>query len=693
MSEEAPKKRSSNKRAASLVEKAASLAEKTASYKTARLDNTADVKADADAVYTEADAEAAVVVEPGLEQDASFVFSHTGPGSKSAEKYLQVSPSRPETQKKKKSFLKRVRSFFTRKNKKGSKTLTPVAVAAEGSANYERQIQAANTIKRFYKKHTLRSKAIYYNRFCKNPGVCLALGIHAEEIKRHFGGFTDFKYVEMPVLVIGEASVNGFVNQIKYVNDKTITNLRQTVRRTVKGQTLKALSPPASPYKTADYVAYAVLKTAKEKNKDSPLYEYLVGQFINKVNKFYPAFIETYGYYIYKSKDDKANAKPYEYKNNPYLLSLQQQKMDNKNVLKEGLILQPEINTDKELQEALNKSCIADNILAILIQHLKDVETLFNYMDGNTYPKSELVFILYQIYFSLAQLSTQFTHYDLHRDNVLLYKPDKDKYIEYHYHISAPGSKAPGSKAPGSKAPGSKATGSKATGSKATGSKASGSKASGSKAPGSKAHGSKASREEVVVKFKSAYMVKIIDYGRAYFFDSPTNNSATIYEGICKAKECGLPEIKKEIKICGKKKGYAFLSFEKDDKDVQFLSTRFSNMSADLYLLNIIKTKCIRYLSSGNTVPAFVAMLNRLVYKEGYASTEEITPEISKGFPNKICNVLDAEEQLRDLIVFNQDNLLTNNDTMYYDKEKLGELHIYMDGREMQYIESSDIKI
>ena len=92
----------------------------------------------------------------------------------------------------------------------------------------------------------------------------------------------------------------------------------------------------------------------------------------------------------------------------------------------------------------------------------------------------ELLHVLYQIYMPLSTLAKEFTHYDLHMDNVLLYEPIKNSYITYNYHLNS----------------------------------------------------------GVTVKFNSKYIAKIIDYGRSYYYEDINNNSKKTYDDICKIKKC-----------------------------------------------------------------------------------------------------------------------------------------------------------
>ena len=79
----------------------------------------------------------------------------------------------------------------------------------------------------------------------------------------------------------------------------------------------------------------------------------------------------------------------------------------------------------------------------------------------------------------LASLINEFTHYDLHTSNVLLYEPVKNSCITYNYHLIS----------------------------------------------------------GKIVTFKSKYIAKIIDYGRCYY-DDTQNSSLKTYKKICRTRDC-----------------------------------------------------------------------------------------------------------------------------------------------------------
>jgi hypothetical protein len=142
-------------------------------------------------------------------------------------------------------------------------------------------------------------------------------------------------------------------------------------------------------------------------------------------------------------------------------------------VIKHGL----ELHKDVDYKIA----CLNSKYVTILVQHLKDIKTIYTMSNNSTFCKQELLYALAQVYIPLSTLMNNFTHYDLHTSNVVLYEPVKDSYLEYHYHLV----------------------------------------------------------NGTVVTFKSKYIVKIIDYGRSYFNDTVTNRtSKTIYDEIYKVREC-----------------------------------------------------------------------------------------------------------------------------------------------------------
>ena len=238
--------------------------------------------------------------------------------------------------------------------------------------------------------------------------------------------------------------------------------------------------------------------------------------------------------------------------------------------------------------------------------------------------KIEFINCLYQLYYSLFILAKNFTHYDLHLGNVLYYRPKKDGYITFFYHHI----------------------------------------------------------NNKITTFSTQYIVKIIDYGRCYFYDKTTNTSSiSLLNELCATKQCN-PN-------CGERFGFNWLNKSSTPRNY-FISSKVNNKSHDLrYLyetnrkLNKLHIDIKDYNSSVDTI------LSRVLYgvditdekEKRYGSKEiykENIEEYNKLYPNTIKNIIEAKEELQHHISTNQEYFKTLH--------KIGELHIYENGMEMKYI-------
>ena len=230
-------------------------------------------------------------------------------------------------------------------------------------------------------KHFLKKSSLFLKTVCLNSGECLAFGKSTGVIKDFFNGFTGFEYVVSPIKSIGEESANGFVKEIKYSRQ--------------------------------GYDAYVILKSAIKQSSDNLMYEGLVGtKFINRVNPFFPCFLETYATYYYD------NALHWKYMQSPQVL--------DKSIL-DHLQLQKSID--------YGKACKQSTYIAVLTQHFKGAQSMNHLIHTNTaFLTKYAIYALFIVYQALSTLSTQFTHYDLHSSNVLIVPLHNNKYIEYIYH-------------------------------------------------------------------------------------------------------------------------------------------------------------------------------------------------------------------------------------------------------------------
>jgi len=140
-----------------------------------------------------------------------------------------------------------------------------------------------------------------------------------------------------------------------------------------------------------------VLKVQKGAMKDNLMYEYLVGEKLNALRFFFPQFIETRDIYFFSQA---------------HLRTLTELKA-----------LEP---------HKLEKGCRTAGHQALLLKHVNGA-SLKSYMGDTTFLKRELPGVLFQIYYTLLKLKDEFTHYDLHKSNVILDAPSNGKPILFRY--------------------------------------------------------------------------------------------------------------------------------------------------------------------------------------------------------------------------------------------------------------------
>jgi len=449
---------------------------------------------------------------------------------------------------------------------------TPIKPSSPTSQSKTRKnIAARKIIGKFMLATAAQRRAHFLKTVCSDSGACIAFGTESKKIKDFFDGFTTFEHVDPPIKRIGVPSRNGFVNEIKYSRN--------------------------------EYTAYAILKSSVKPSADNLVYEYLVGQYLNRQSLKFPCFLETYGLFYYNNSDQWSHVKNTE--------------VITTNVLKNSLTYQPTVN--------YAVACQLSKLACILIQHLKNAETLANKMTNvlhkHNFIRNDLLNILYQVYMPLAFLQNEFTHYDLHCSNILIYEPIKNKYIHYHYHLS----------------------------------------------------------NGEIVDFKSQYIAKIIDYGRCYFDDDKTKiNSVKIVKEICFTNGC--------FPHCGYGAGFRTSARELKPNNY-YTSIMYPNQSHDLRALNIMKS----YIKPGN-IFAYKPLndfIQKVVYGQGITGEKVYygtKPNTKSGSPKylTINNVNDASNELKRLI--KDPVVIQHNNNVYDNKEKIGDLHIYTDERNMKFI-------
>lgn len=343
-------------------------------------------------------------------------------------------------------------------------------------------------------------------------------------------------------------------------------------------------------YERMKYKAYTIIKIAKVKDSDNLIYEYIVGiNFINTWYKKLPCFLETYNWCT-----------------NP-----------------EG---NPTFQLEKTIHELISVSCKNPLSIGIQLEYIKSPKPIRLLLSSSSFWRDNIFQTLFQVYFPLVCLGNNFTHYDLHDENVLLWIPVENHYIHYHYHA------------------------------------------------------------KTTVSFKSPYATKIIDYGRCYF-KSSTVDSLQIHHEVCSNPSCNKPQ-------CGQELGFSWL-MNPQSKNGYFINSSISNISHDLRLLNIVseyyqeKSNYNFFFQENKTydnfflqqdIPIAKIFLKNIIYENNYG-----TPQIiDQGFPKYTANIYDALSFLTEIC--SSQKFIEHNDKLYDSKLKLGDLHVYNDGRNMEFI-------
>jgi hypothetical protein len=341
-----------------------------------------------------------------------------------------------------------------------------------------------------------------------------------------------------------------------------------------------------------------------------------VGQYINTLTTKLPLFLKTYGLLKYNNHQDHTISKD----NSNLEIS------DFKKLLKPTLDINDRTtNIDYLCNQGSYLNCI-------LIEHLKkpiyisslcqlgmkealtSIE-LYNLM-------CEIPNVFYQLYFGLSSISSNFTHYDLHSENVLLYKPQEHGYLTYHYHTSG---------------------------------------------------------ETTPITFHSQYIVKIIDYGRCFYKYNDIRNSDTFYTKLCNAPSCQ-PK-------CGRNYGHVYVGLNTPEKD-HYINLRKKNASHDLRFANsvtkMIDSHYVSWLTKYKTMNKdFLKILRKVYYNANYGTPENLNITHYNEEVKQITNIIQFKNALQSLMKknFGMSNFLPTD----VDYTKLGDLHIYDDGRPMRY--------
>jgi len=422
----------------------------------------------------------------------------------------------------------------------------------------------------------------YLKLICTDSGECIAFGKEIQKIKTLFNNFDDFEYVSENPISIGDQSKNGFLKKIIYERN--------------------------------GYKVYTVLKSSIKETADNLLYEGLVGLYLNKTGVLYSCFVETYGLFNYTTDDTR---------------DIMREFNSSDSVGPRDNVFTSLNKVAHVTRVTFKYACNNPTRMAVLTQHVNNPVSLNYYI--TTYAKnsklaytavcSELLYILYQVYMPLAMLSKNFTHYDLHDNNVIFLEM-KNKFIVYNYHEP----------------------------------------------------------DLTITSFKSNKLIKIIDYGRCYFRDETNHTftgwSKTIYDEICTIRDCN-PR-------CGSSKGFSWLTDNAERSNfICSQKHNVSHDLRLLYNIKYYMLLGSGYsVTMTNKFPELSDMLTKTVFTGPYGTAEKLTSGLPSKINNVIDARIELRRLIRDpkyRAINEQYYSAANNFT------QMGTIHIYTNGRPMTY--------
>jgi hypothetical protein len=258
----------------------------------------------------------------------------------------------------------------------------------------------------------------------------------------------------------------------------------------------------------------------------------------------------------------------------------------------------------------LIKVCSSSDLLCLSGQFYNNFITFKKYGETNTNNNySDFPFILFQVYYTLHHVKTFFTHYDLHYENVGLVALPDGYHIDYEYELIYNGQPA-------------------------------------------------------VIRFKSKYIVKIIDYGRSYFQSQEPPYT--------KSKEL-IKDITKRNNLCSNKLELTHTN----------INNRVKNESSDLRFLRIVYG-IATFKKVFKNYPTLETALSNILFKGNYSTREKLTISVD----GIIRNVTDAHNYLSYYLLNNTDNSNGLNDAAYVGSNSLGTLTVSNLSKPMKFVPS-----
>jgi hypothetical protein len=374
------------------------------------------------------------------------------------------------------------------------------------------------------------------------------------------------------ISAIGEVSGHGFIRKMKYT----------------------------SPSYKVDVVA----KCSLDKYSDSIVYEYLAGQCVNHFAQFYPCFSRTFNICKFNTKKDLKKLKD----------------VSATKTLSTGLHEMMSGLDASDLDNLLKTGCSEKDLMCIFTQYFNFDCSLKTCVESgmNT---STLLSILYLVYSCLSSLSPQFTHYDLHAQNVQLVKIPNDGYSLLRVHLA----------------------------------------------------------DGRTVPFKTNYLPVIIDYGRC-FVNCAALNSNDIAKRVCHFDSKNPNKVDRVCKkTCGDESGYDLPDynkktqvFEEQKRDTSDISR--TNISADLRLLNDIKFSKNFSLPNdycGKNLSELLKIITLPIHRY-YVLREDTSMD-----PSRVANIMTAKNAL--LTMINNPRFVQENNANFSSHRQYNTIDIWED--------------
>lgn len=304
---------------------------------------------------------------------------------------------------------------------------SPSSHSPRGQLNRSRTNRLRELLNRNRKNINGTRKRKVLELTCPNSNLCLTFNEYYQlMLKEYFKNFLGFHYLD-EAIVLSKHSVNGMTTLLKYDRNG---------------------------YKS-DIIMKNITDKTSFSGADNLMYEAFVGlNCVNKYNKLYPVFVETYGSGFLKNDEVHTNLigarekSRIEMNKNMFdILNHNKRGIDLTSFLsqymteqtnKQVLFVQTVANgiTLREFIGEINKK--VRQIISGYRYSLRNSENLINKNKEVFILLYELCVILYQIYHALYNLNNIFTHNDLHWENVLIYKLPKNKNdnqlsIQYNY--------------------------------------------------------------------------------------------------------------------------------------------------------------------------------------------------------------------------------------------------------------------